>query len=806
MNRKTTLLAAVLFAAFFLAPAGSARAACPPNQMGLAQANSVASGSNPTGVVARDFNGDGILDIATVSSHTTHGNVAGEVLVRIGLGTGGVGNGTFGVAVSYPAGVSPFGLVAGDYTGDGILDLVVTNPGVNSVSLLRGLGTGGVGNGAFATPTPISAGGVPPHHIVTADFNHDGVLDLAVALNAGASMGVFIGQSTGGVANGTFAPIVFYPTIAAGTGIALADVNEDGILDILVTEYSAGDIGIFLGNGSGGFGNGTFQAASHVSTGPSPYDVAGVDVDGDGHKDLLVGRDSNGGLWLYRGLGNGSFTTGTQLASGASMTPGIITDFDGDGIVDIAYTASTANRIGLLHGVGGGAFVTSALRPVPAFPVFSTSGDFNGDGAPDIVVSSYTSDSSSVILSQCLGLPASFRIDRIRDVPNDQGGKLWVTWPPQLQDAPGGTTANYRVWRRIPAALAAARPAASLHVTASAAGPIYWEAAAVLPAQNLPAYGYTAATAQDSLSGSNPYTAFFITAVTAGGTVLESTPVDSGYSVDNLSPNAPAMVQGQLVGSHAVLGWSANQETDLYGYRVHRGSDRFFVPSAGNLVGSPAGTAFTDPVSNAGFFYKVAAVDVHGNVGPFVLVEPSIATSVEVGLITFDVTPDGVTLTWYADAHAVPVASLERSVSGGEWQSIASGSPDGGGQLVFHDADVTMGVTYGYRLSWTTPTGERRSQAVNVTIPGLALALQGAWPNPAHAAQLAIRFTLTDGAPALLALYDVTGRRVLQREVGTLGAGAHVVDLKGTHLAPGLYLAKLAQHGQARVARVVLAP
>ena len=227
---------------------------------------------------------------------------------------------------------------------------------------------------------------------------------------------------------------------------------------------------------------------------------------------------------------------------------------------------------------------------------------------------------------------------------------------------------------------------------------------------------------------------------------------------------------------------------------------------AANLVGQTGGTSFTDASGGVGAYYKVAAVDVHGNVGAFVLVEPNVATGIDVGLVSLDATPTGVTLTWYADAHAVPLATLERSQEPGVWDAIASGSPDAGGELVFHDANVNMGATYSYRLRWATADGERTSPVSTVTIPGLALALGGASPNPSRTSRLAIRFTLTNAAAASLAVYDVSGRRVMQREVGSLGAGPHTLDLSGSRFAPGLYLARLAQNGQTRAARLVVTP
>src|ERR1051326_5077324 len=73
-------------------------------------------------------------------------------------------------------------------------------------------------------------------------------------------------------------------------------------------------------------------------------------------------------------------------------------------------------------------------------------------------------------------------------------------------------------------------------ISQSDAQVVYWEALATLPAQRLAGYGYTAATTQDSMPHSNPYTAFFVSALTPDIDVFYSSAIDSGYSVDNVPP------------------------------------------------------------------------------------------------------------------------------------------------------------------------------------------------------------------------------------------------------------------------------
>ena len=101
-------------------------------------------GSSPRGVVCADFDEDGVQDLAVASANTN------SVVIARGNGANGVPDGTFAAGVTYAAGTAPARLVAGDWNGDGILDLAVANNSSASVSILRGLGAGARGDGTFA--------------------------------------------------------------------------------------------------------------------------------------------------------------------------------------------------------------------------------------------------------------------------------------------------------------------------------------------------------------------------------------------------------------------------------------------------------------------------------------------------------------------------------------------------------------------------------------------------------------------------------------------------------------------------------
>lgn len=243
-----------------------------------------------------------------------------------------------------------------------------------------------------------------------------------------------------------------------------------------------------------------------------------------------------------------------------------------------------------------------------------------------------------------LGTPEA-EIASVRDVPNDEGGKVKVSWIPSYLDTESDPDLDfYEIYRSVPPqaatqALAAGarllapseapgRGARSFLATTSGAATLYWEYLATQNALHyLPGYSYLSATTGDSTGVYNPTTSFMIVARnTAGDRYWLSVPV-AGYSVDNLPPGTPTPFTGQYAGGATRLHWNPNPEPDVAVYRLHRGTSASFVPDPGNLMAEQPDTGYVD-VGEAGHYYKLSAADIHGNQSGFALLTPAQITGV----------------------------------------------------------------------------------------------------------------------------------------------------------------------------------
>ena len=341
---------------------------------------SYAAGSNPKAVTVGDFNGDGIPDLALANLGAAIGD-PGTVSILLGNG-----DGTFQAAGNYAAGLTSFGVAVGDFNGDGMFDVAVANYGdayLNhaSVSILLGKGDGTFQAG------PDCPAGQAACSLAVADFNGDGIPDLAVAHSTTeGTVSILLGNG-----DGSFQEAASYTTGSLSNDVTVGDFNGDGIPDLAVANAGDHTVSILLGNGDG-----TFRAAVNVKAGTLVATVVVGDFNGDGIADLAAVNVLSSNVSVLLGNGDGTF----QVAVNYAVGPGIkssptlaVADCNSDGIADLVVVFGGGVRV--LLGQGDGTFQTTALSYVAgSYPLSAAVADFNGDGWPDLAVAYWGSEGS----------------------------------------------------------------------------------------------------------------------------------------------------------------------------------------------------------------------------------------------------------------------------------------------------------------------------------------------------------------------------------------------------------------------------
>jgi len=336
-------------------------------------------GSRPTALEVGDVDDDGRLDVVV----TNTGGSENTVTVAIGLG-----DSTF---VEFRPGIDvgglPGELALADFDGDGIQDVAVAATNDSSVAILLGLGTRPM---FFSNPRPAITVGRAPVDVVAADMNGDGDLDLVTANEeiegSAGTISVLLGSGDGNFVRVDHEPTVEGPRDLMGelgtAFVKVVDVNNDEIPDILALNRTSETISIFLGEGDGTFDIPTIQAVP----GFQHFDVG--DVDGDDNADLVGAVVNLDSVAIRLGNGDGTFGVATVYPVGSAPIRVALHDVTGDDFLDIVAANSRSQDVSVLRGDGDGAFADARTYVADAEPRRLNFGDIDDDGFLDIVVAS----------------------------------------------------------------------------------------------------------------------------------------------------------------------------------------------------------------------------------------------------------------------------------------------------------------------------------------------------------------------------------------------------------------------------------
>ena len=354
-----------------------------------------------------DYNMDGWLDIALASNY-------GLILVYLGQPDGG-----FSEPIKSYCGGSPNVMSQADFNRDGRLDLVVGDSYYGKIKFMLN-----VGNGKFKLHEELNSTGVSPVDFAILDINGDGRLDISLVDKHHNCLSIAYGNKNIGLEDSYDwfdEPINYSIPGGSPSSLIAEDCNGDGKVEFIVPSEAGNMLYLFeLGEG------GNLTWAFSMPTGNQPTDIAIADLNLDGCLDIIVANRGSNNIEIYYGkCEEGAYRWELPIRHNVGQSPSSLTvaDFNSDGCLDIAVSCEGENAVYL---ISGAYFFFSKQLSTGAHPIQVEAADFDRNGEQDLITVNRLGNTVTVLSDEVISKELTFKPLEVSTKINDEDKKAII--------------------------------------------------------------------------------------------------------------------------------------------------------------------------------------------------------------------------------------------------------------------------------------------------------------------------------------------------------------------------------------------
>ncbi|MCR9295532.1 MAG: FG-GAP-like repeat-containing protein [bacterium] len=356
-----------------------------PHPAGYSTKQSFASGTLPIAVATGDLNVDGKVDLVAANF------LDNSLTIQLNDTSKGASSVSFTDSAAISTGQGPAGIAVGDVNGDGRDDLIYSNSLDNTVSVQLNLTVAGAQFPTLADPQ-IFPVGLGPTGITLADINNDGFLDIAVTNAGDDSVSVLLNLTAPGSTTSLFTEQQTFPVGFEPIAIAVGDFNGDQKVDIVAANSFFNNVSVLDNTTLANSQIASFAPKQNFTVGLGPSAIVSVDVNNDGRPDLVTINDQDRTVSVLlneAAQGETSFSGAHTFSVGNDAIGLAADDLNGDGRPDLVVGNLIATSGQILYNktpAGSASPTVSGPIAVPSDvgPIAIAIADFNADDAPDL--------------------------------------------------------------------------------------------------------------------------------------------------------------------------------------------------------------------------------------------------------------------------------------------------------------------------------------------------------------------------------------------------------------------------------------